>query len=132
MLIPFVQITSRPVRRPARQDAAESPFGGTGIADLRLAHDTGRLRDLAAIPYQPRLSFEPSKWTWPTTSPWTGLLYSPYQFLAMPELDAPLGGDPRGQFADALRTTALPRKVAGHRAESYFEPDRISRPSASN
>jgi len=61
---------------------------GTRIGDLRLARDTGRLRDLAAVPYQPRLSFEPSKWTWPATSPWTGLLYSPYQLLAVPELDA--------------------------------------------
>ncbi len=88
LLIPFVQITSHPVRRPDKQDAAESPFGGTRITDLRLARDTGRLRDLAAIPYQPRLSFEPAKWTWPATSPWTGLLYSPYQLLALPELDA--------------------------------------------
>lgn len=55
-----------------------------------MARDTGRLRDLAAIPYRPRLSFEPTKWTWPTKSPWTGLLYSSYQLLALPELDAML------------------------------------------
>jgi hypothetical protein len=90
LLIPFVQITTRPVRSPAGQDAAESPFGGTRITDLPQARDTGRLRDLAALPYQPRLSFEPVKWTWPSNSPWTGVLYSPYQLLALPELDATL------------------------------------------
>lgn len=90
LLIPFIQITNRPVREPAKPAKAESPFGGTRLIDLRLARDTGRLRDLAAIPYQPRMSFEPTKWTWPTNSRWTGLLYSPYQLLALPELDAML------------------------------------------
>ncbi len=69
LLIPFIQITNRPVREPAKSAKTESPFGGTHLIDLRLARDTGRLRDLAAIPYQPRLSFEPTKWTWPTNSP---------------------------------------------------------------
>jgi len=90
LLIPFVQITRRPVREPARPAVAESPFGGTRLIDLRLARDTGRLRDLAAVPYQPRVSFESAKWTWPANSPWTGLLYSPYQLLALPDLDAML------------------------------------------
>ena len=90
--MPFIQITNRPVREPAKPAKAESPFGGTHLIDLRLARDTGRLRDLAAIPYQPRLSFEPTKWTWPTNSPWTGSLYSSYQLLALPELDAMLAG----------------------------------------
>ena len=90
LLIPFIQITNRPVREPAEPAEVESPFGGTHLIDLRLARDTGRLRDLAAIPHQSRLSFEPTKWTWPTNSPWTGLLYSSYQLLALPELDAML------------------------------------------
>ena len=90
LLIPFIQITNRPVREPAKLAKVESAFGGTHLIDLRLARDTGRLLDLAAIPYQPRLSFEPAKWTWPTNSPWTGLLYSSYQLLALPELDAML------------------------------------------
>ena len=90
LLLPFIQITNRPVREPAKPAKAESPFGGTHLIDLRSARDTGRLRDLVAIPYQPRLSFEPTKWTWPTNSPWTGLLYSSYQLLALPELDAML------------------------------------------
>jgi len=90
LLIPFIQITNRPVREPAKSAEVESPLGGTHLIDLRLARDTGRLRDLAAIPYQSRLSFEPTKWTWPTDSPWTGLLYSSYQLLALPELDAML------------------------------------------
>lgn len=90
LLIPFVQVTTRPVRSPAGQDTAESPFGGTRITDLRQARDAGRLRDLAALPYQPRLSFEPVKWAWPSNSPWTGVLYSPYQLLALPELGAML------------------------------------------
>ena len=54
---------NRPVREPAKPAKAESPFRGTHLIDLRLARDTGRLRDLAAIPYQPRLFFEPTKWT---------------------------------------------------------------------
>ena len=66
LLIPFIQITNRPVRKPAKPTKAESPFVGTRLIDLRLARDTGRLRDLAAISYQPRLCFEPTKWTWPT------------------------------------------------------------------
>lgn len=90
LLIPFLQITGRPVRKPPKQDTTESPFGGTRITDLRVARDTGRLRDPAATPYQQRLSFEPTKRTWPTNSPWTGLLYSPYQLLALPELEATL------------------------------------------
>ncbi len=88
LLLPFIQITRRPVREPAKPAKAESPFGGTHLIDLRLARDTGRLRDLAAIPYQPRVSFEPAKSTWPASPLWTGLLYSPYQLLALPELDA--------------------------------------------
>jgi hypothetical protein len=42
LLIPFVQVTTRPVSSPAGQDTAESPFGGTRITDLRQARDTGR------------------------------------------------------------------------------------------
>lgn len=87
LLIPFVQVTTRPARSPAGQDTAESPFGGTRITDLRQARDTGRLRDLATLPYRARLSFEPVKRTGPSNSPWTGVLYSPYQLLALPELD---------------------------------------------
>lgn len=90
LLIPFVEVTNRPVRKPGRLEVTESPFGGTRITVLRSARDTGRLRDLAAIPYRPRLSFEPATWTWPASSPWTGLLYSPYQLLALPELEATL------------------------------------------
>ena len=63
LLLPFIQITNRPVREPAEPTKAESPFGGTHLIDLRSARDTGRLRDLVAIPYQPRVSFEPTKST---------------------------------------------------------------------
>jgi hypothetical protein len=92
LLIPFVQITKRPVREPAKPDEAESPFGGTHLMDLRVARDTGRLRDLAVVPYRQRVSFEPARWTWawPPPSPWTGLLYSSYQLLALPDLEAML------------------------------------------
>ena len=90
LLIPFIQITSRPVREPAKPAKAESPFGGPRLIDLRSARDTGRLRDPAVIPYQSRLSFEPTKWTWPTSPPWIGLLYSSYQLLALPELETML------------------------------------------
>jgi hypothetical protein len=92
LLIPFVQITKRPVSEPAKPDKAASPFGGTHLMDLRSARDSGRLRDLALVPYRQRVSFEPTRWTWawPPPSPWTGLLYSSYQLLALPDLEAML------------------------------------------
>ena len=87
LLIPFVQIMQRPVGEPSKPHEEDSPFGGTRIVDLKAARDTGRLRDLATIPYQARQSFDPIRKTYPTASPWTGLLYSPYQLLALPELE---------------------------------------------
>jgi hypothetical protein len=88
LLVPFVQLTHKPVREAAKPDGPESPFGGTRLMDLRSARDTGRLRDPAAAPYQPRLSFEPTGWSWPSSSPWTGVMYSPYQLLVLPDLEA--------------------------------------------
>lgn len=88
LLVPFVQLTNKPVREAAKPEGPESPLGGTRLVDLRWARDTGRLRDPAVVPYQPRLSFEPTKWTWPSSSPWTGVMYSPYQLLVLPELES--------------------------------------------
>jgi hypothetical protein len=88
LLIPFVEVTRRPVHEPAKPDEFESPLGGTRLMDLRRARDTGHLRDLAAAPYRQQLSFEPTAGTWPMVSPWTGLLYSPYQLLVLPEVEA--------------------------------------------
>jgi hypothetical protein len=59
---------------------------GTRQEQLRWARDTGRLRDLADVPFMPRLPFERpkrrSRW-W-----WNGLLYSWYQLLVLPEIDS--------------------------------------------
>jgi hypothetical protein len=89
LIIPFVEVTSRPVRplaKPAKPDAAT---GGTRVFDLRNARDTGCLRDLSADPFKRHLEFEhegkPRGW-------WNGFLYSPYQLLALPTLEGTLAG----------------------------------------
>ena len=61
-------------------------MGGTRVMDLREARDTGCLRDLSAEPFKRHLQFEhdgqkPRGW-------WNGFLYSPYQLLALPALEA--------------------------------------------
>ena len=88
LLVPFVEVTRRPVGEPAQPEQPEYPRGGTRLLDLRAARDTGRLRDLPARPYQQRLSFEPTADVWPMTALWTGLLYSPYQMLLLPALES--------------------------------------------
>jgi hypothetical protein len=84
LLIPFVHITHQPVRPSAKPVEPESPFGGTRLTDLRWARDTGRLRDLSATPFMPSLPFERGKQK--SRGWWNGLLYSPYQLLALPTL----------------------------------------------
>ena len=90
LLVPLAQVTRRPVSESLKPEVSDSPLGGSQLLDLRWARDTGRLRDPTALPYQRRLSFEAPKQTWPETGPWTGVLYSPYQLLALPELESML------------------------------------------
>lgn len=90
LLIPFVEVTSRPVRPPAKPTTPDSAMGGTRVMDLREARDTGCLRDLSAEPFKRHLRFEhggqkPRGW-------WNGFLYSPYQLLALPALEGVLAG----------------------------------------
>lgn len=84
LLIPFVHITHRPVRPPAKPVERESPLGGPRLTDLRQARDTGRLRDLSATPFIQSLPFERGKQK--SQDWWNGLLYSPYQLLVLPAL----------------------------------------------
>lgn len=85
LLIPFVMIVDRPLRPPSvPEEPDRSPFGSTWLNELRLARDSGRLRDLAAEPHVPRLVWErdgrqPRGW-------WNGMLYSHYQLLALPTI----------------------------------------------
>jgi antitoxin component HigA of HigAB toxin-antitoxin module len=78
LLIPFIEITGRPVRPPAKPDVPESPFGSTRLQELQEARNTGRIRDLATEPFKPHVAFkQPQGW-------WSGLLYSHYQLLVLP------------------------------------------------
>jgi hypothetical protein len=90
LLIPFIMITHRPERPPAPPVESESPFGGTRLMDLRRARDTGRLRDLFAIPYTRSVTFERDRQK--SRDWWNGLIYSWYQLLVLPQLEPLLAG----------------------------------------
>jgi hypothetical protein len=90
LLIPFVEVTFRPVRPPAKPTRPDSAMGGTRVFDLRDARDTGSLRDLSAEPFKRHLQFEydgQKARGW-----WNGFLYSPYQLLALPTIEGILAG----------------------------------------
>jgi hypothetical protein len=106
LLIPFVSITHRPVIAPSEPTEPEPLRGGTRLEQLRWARDTGRLRDLAGLPFMPRLPFERpkerSRW-W-----WNCLLYSWYQLLVLPEIGGLLAYR-RYRRRDSHRIAWLPR-----------------------
>jgi hypothetical protein len=85
LLIPFVMLTHQPVRPPAKPEEPDSPFGGTRLMDLRWARDTGRLRDLSAARYMPRLAWERGRQK--SRGWWNGMIYSYYQLLALPTIE---------------------------------------------
>jgi hypothetical protein len=85
LLIPFLRITNRPVTAPAAVSGPEPQRAGTRLASLRLARDTGKLRDLADGTFMPRLPFERRGQRSPSW--WNGLIYSWHQLLVLPEID---------------------------------------------
>ena len=85
----------------------EPRSGGTLLTYLRYARDRGRLSDLAAQPFRPRLQFErlstvtPQRW-------WNGLLYSQYQLLALSDIEGLLYRAHRRRLRDGRVVTRLP------------------------
>ena len=79
LVVPFVYASPRQAG-PIPEPVTSEPFPHSSwIVELRHARDRGRLCDLAAMPFRPRLRFEPKEaysrhW-------WNGLLYSRYQLL---------------------------------------------------
>ena len=88
LVFPFVYVSSRQVGPMPEPATSEPSSRGTWLTELRYARDRGRLCDLAATRFRPKLRFEHqqgdrSNW-------WNGLLYSRYQVLALPELQSVL------------------------------------------
>jgi hypothetical protein len=107
LLVPFVYLNDRRVG-PVPAPVTDEPWpGGTRLQQLRYARDRGRLSDLEAAPFRPRLQFAlPSgrdvrRW-------WNGFLYSWYQLLICPEIDALLSHRTRRRSADGKVRTRLP------------------------
>jgi hypothetical protein len=91
LVVPFVYVSPRqagPIPEPVIYEP--SPHS-SWMTELRHGRDRGRLCDLAAIPFRPRLRFEPKE-GYSTRYWWNGLLYSRYQVLALPELQSVLNG----------------------------------------
>jgi hypothetical protein len=83
-LVPIAEVTSRAVRPPAGI-AYGPPARGSLLVELQQALIGGRIRDPDALGFRPRLRFDSRK----TTDPlhwWNGLIYSPWQLLAVPNL----------------------------------------------
>jgi len=84
LFVPFVEVTSRRVGEPRTPGGPEPIPGCSRLLQIRLARDTGCLRDLAAEPFKRHLQFardaqKPPSW-------WNGFVYSRYQLLALREL----------------------------------------------
>lgn len=90
LVVPFVYVASRQVGPVPEQVKAEPPSCGTWLTELRFARDRGRLCDLAATSFRPRLRFE--RKSEDARDWWNGLLYSRYQVLVLPELHSVLNG----------------------------------------
>lgn len=86
VIAPFVYVSNHRVGPIPPAVGPEPIRGGTLLQQLRYARDRGRLSDLAAQPFRPRLRFErpdgadPRRW-------WDGLIYSQYQLLMLPEIE---------------------------------------------
>jgi hypothetical protein len=84
LLVPFIEITGRPVRAPFTPDEPEPMAGSSRLAEIREARNTGCLRDLSTEPFKRHLRFEQGKQQ--SRRWWNGFIYSRYQLLALPEL----------------------------------------------
>jgi antitoxin component HigA of HigAB toxin-antitoxin module len=85
LLIPFVELTYRPVRAPSKP-AEPDPMPTAGrLVELRRARDEGCLRDLSTETFRPSVPFE--RGTQKAPGWWNGLLYSWYQLLALPTFE---------------------------------------------
>lgn len=93
LLIPFVELTYRPIRAPSKPAGPEPMAGSSRLMEIRQARDDGCLRDLATEPFKPRLPFERGRQTSPRW--WNGLIYSRYQLLALPSIEGLLDKQPR-------------------------------------
>jgi hypothetical protein len=121
LLMPFVYVNDRQVG-PVPALVTDEPWpGGTRLQQLRHARDRGRLSDLGAAPFRPRLQFtlpsgrDPRRW-------WNGLLYSWYQLLICPEIDSLLSRRTRRRTADGKVHTRLsePHPVLVSRAGRLY------------
>jgi hypothetical protein len=82
LIVPFVYVGPHQVAELPDSIADEPPSHGTTLTELRIGRSRGRLIDLAAHPFKPRLRFEkPGAGRWW----WNGLIYSRYQPLALQE-----------------------------------------------
>lgn len=84
VLAPLVMVTGTRQTDPRPVTGPEPPARGTWLMELRTARNDGRLVDLAAQPFRPRLPFtrpQDAKTGW-----WTGLLYSHHQLALLPHL----------------------------------------------
>ncbi len=112
LLIPFVELTWRPVREPYKPDEREPVAGSSRLTEIRQARDTGCLRDLATEPFNPQLPFERGRQT--SRRWWNGLIYSRYQLLALPHLEGLLDKRPyltRGKYRVTHVSTPHPSLV---------------------
>jgi len=109
LLVPFVELTYRPVRAPFTPDDPEPTAGSSRLTEIRLARNTGCLRDLSAMPFLPRVPFERGRQKsrfW-----WNGLIYSQHQLLALPLLEDSL----RRRTDHKRGTRRIARLPAPHR-----------------
>ena len=85
LLVPFVYTSNRQVGPIPPPIETEPHPNSSRLIDLRHARDRGRLVDLAAIPFRPRLNFirpdDVAARGW-----WNGLLYSRYELLVLAEI----------------------------------------------
>lgn len=84
VLAPFVMLTATGQADPQPLTGPEPATRGTWLTELRAARNDGRLIDLAAQPFLPRLPFtrpQDAKRGW-----WNGLLYSHHQLALIPHL----------------------------------------------
>ena len=112
LLIPFVELTYRPIREPSKPDGPEPIAGSSRLMEIRQARDAGCLRDLSTEPFKQRLPFERGRQE--SRRWWNGLIYSRYQLLALPTLEGLLDKRPylmRGKYRLGRVSTPHPMTI---------------------